>query len=77
MKLLWRLGKEAKRYRPLYLIAIISTFILTIINLIAPKLLSNMTALVEQGVDLQAREKILQITLILILLYLLGFYLDF
>ena len=71
MKLLWRLGKEAKRYRPLYLIAIISTFILTIINLIAPKLLSNMTALVEQGVDVQAREKILQITLILILLYLL------
>lgn len=71
MKLLLRLGKEAKRYRPLYLLAIISTFILTIINLIAPKLLSNMTGLVEQGVDLQVRNQILQIALILIILYLL------
>ncbi len=71
MKLLWRLGKEAKRYRPLYLVAIISTLILTIINLMAPMLLSNMTALVEQGVDLEGRNKIFQIALILILLYLL------
>ena len=71
MKLLFRLGKEAKRYRPLYLLAIISTFILTIINLIAPKLLSNMTGLVEQGVDLQVRSQILQIALTLIVLYLL------
>lgn len=69
MKLLWRLGKEAIRYRALYLIAIFATFALTIINLIAPKLLSSMTALVAAGVTEQSRDKILRIALALVLLY--------
>ena len=37
MKLLWRMGKEAVRYRSLYVIAILSTFALTVINLAAPR----------------------------------------
>lgn len=71
MKLLWRLGKEAIRYKALYVIAILSTFALTVINLAAPKILSSMTALVEQGVSDDFTNKIGMLTLILIFLYLL------
>ncbi len=71
MKLLWRLGKEAIRYRALYLIAIFATFSLTVVNLIAPKLLSSMTALVAAGVNEEAKQEILRITLALVLLYLI------
>ncbi len=51
MKLLWRLSREAIRYRKLYIIAITSTLLLTAVNLTAPKLLSAMTGIVERGVD--------------------------
>lgn len=71
MKLLWRLGKEAIRYRTLYIIAILSTFGLTIINLAAPKILSSMIAVVEQGASDDAIKRILILTTILILFYLL------
>ncbi|MFP4457945.1 MAG: ABC transporter ATP-binding protein [Clostridia bacterium] len=70
MKLLWRLGKEAIKYRLLYVIAIIATFALTIVNLTAPKLLSSMTSLVEGGVTDADLEQIYQITLILVIIYL-------
>ena len=70
MKLLFRLGKEAN-VTDHYIYCNNFNIILTIINLIAPKLLSNMTGLVEQGVDLQVRSQILQIALTLIVLYLL------
>jgi ABC-type multidrug transport system fused ATPase/permease subunit len=71
MKLLWRLGKEAIHYKALYVIAIISTFALTLINLAAPKILSSMTALVEQGKKADSAYKIYQLTMILVALYLL------
>ncbi len=71
MKLLWKMGKEAIRYRALYLAAILATFALTVVNLIAPKLLSMMTALVADGITAESRDKILWITLALILLYLI------
>jgi len=71
MKLLWRLSKEAIRYKALYVIAILSTLGMTIVNLIAPKLLSNVTALINTGIDKPALEKMQHITLILISLYLL------
>ena len=54
MKILWRLGKEAIRYKALYIIAILSTFCLTAVNLAAPKVLSAMTGLVARGVDRMA-----------------------
>jgi ABC-type multidrug transport system fused ATPase/permease subunit len=70
MKLLWRLGKEAIKYKGLYIIAILATFALTMVNLTAPKLLSSMTSLVEGGVDDAALSQIFNITLILIAIYL-------
>ncbi|MDF2543197.1 MAG: transporter ATP-binding/permease protein [Herbinix sp.] len=71
MKLLWRLGKEAIKYKVLYLTAILSTFALTVINLTAPKLLSAMTAYVEQGKTEDSTQNIIRVTILLILLYLL------
>lgn len=71
MKLLWRLGKEAIRYKTLYVIAIFSTFAMTIINLTAPKMLSSMTALVEKGLTENDLREISTLTLLLIFLYIL------
>ena len=71
MKLLWRLSKEAVRYRMLYVIAILSTLSLTFVNLAAPKVLASMTGIVERGVTQESFERILQLTLILVALYLL------
>lgn len=71
MKLLWRLGKEAIKYKTLYVIAIISTFALTVVNLAAPKILSSITAIVEVGMAEDSLKKISVLTGILILLYLL------
>ena len=48
MKTLWKLTKEAARYKALYVLAILSTLGLTIVNLTAPKLLSSMTGVVEK-----------------------------
>ncbi|WP_343209314.1 ABC transporter ATP-binding protein [Anaerolentibacter hominis] len=70
MKLLWRMGKDAIKYKGLYLIAILSTFALTIVNLIVPSLLSSMTGLLEQGATETMLREIGKITVILVLLYL-------
>ena len=70
MKLLWKLSKEASRYRGLYVISILATLSLTILNLIAPKVLSAMTGIVEQGVDEAGLTRIGHLTVILCLLYL-------
>ncbi|MCR5618474.1 MAG: ABC transporter ATP-binding protein/permease [Lachnospiraceae bacterium] len=70
MKLLLKLSREAVRYRGLYLIAILSTLILTVINLAAPKVLSAMTGIVSEGVDDEGMSRIWKLTLILVLLYL-------
>ena len=71
MKTLWKLTKEAARYKGLYLIAIFSTFALTVINLTAPKILSKMTGIVSTGVDQAALTSIRHLALALLLLYLL------
>ncbi len=70
MKLLLRLSREAIRYKFLYVIAILSTFMLTVINLTAPKVLSVMTGIVSNGVDQAGMERIKYLTVILVLLYL-------
>ena len=70
IKTLWRLSREAIRYRTLYTIAILSTLALTAVNLTAPKVLSTMTGLVEKGVDEAALGIIGQLTIILVVLYL-------
>ena len=71
MKLLWRLSKEAVRYRGLYIVAILSTLCLTGVNLAAPRVLSRMTGIVSGGVDEAGLHTILILTAILIALYLL------
>ena len=71
MKLLWKLSREAIRYKKLYIFAILSTLSLTVVNLAAPKVLSSMTGVVERGMTQDSLSVILTLTLILIGLYLL------
>ena len=71
IKTLWRLSREAVRYKKLYLTAILSTLALTAINLAAPKLLSSMTGIVEAGVDETGLKSIAWLTAGLVGLYLL------
>ena len=71
MKTLWNLTKEATRYKGLYILAILATFGLTIINLTAPKILSSMTGIVGNGVDQTALAQISNLAAALFLLYLL------
>ncbi len=71
MKMLWKLTKEAARYKGLYILAILSTLALTILNLSAPKILSSMTGVVEKGVDDAALTVISRLALMLLVLYLL------
>ncbi len=71
MKTLWELTKEAARYKGLYIIAILSTFSLTVVNLSAPKVLSDMTSLVENGLDDEGLTSVKWLALLLLGLYLL------
>ena len=69
MKILWRIAKEAKKYRSLLFIAILSTVALTVVNLIAPRLLSDIVSIISSGMTTEGLKHILQITAILLGLY--------
>ena len=71
MKTLWKLTKEAAQYKGLYIIAILSTFGLTFVNLTAPKILSSMIGIVEKGVDDIALVSVRRLALVLLGIYLL------
>ena len=71
MKTLWKLTKEAARYKGLYILAILSTLGLTLVNLSAPKVLSSMTGVVEKGIDDTALKVVSRMALLLLALYLL------
>ena len=71
MKMLWKLTKEATRYKGLYVLAILSTLGLTIVNLATPRILSTMTGVVEKGVDEAALTIISRLAFLLLALYLL------
>lgn len=71
MKTLWKLSKEALRYKKLYLLAITATLSLTLLNLAAPRVLSAMTGIVKDGVTAEKLSDIRKLTFILIGLYLL------
>jgi ABC-type multidrug transport system fused ATPase/permease subunit len=71
MKLLWRLGKEASRYKTHYIIAILSTLALTIINLIAPKLLASITAIIQNRGAADWNQQIYRLVAALLVLYVL------
>jgi len=49
MKTLWRIAKEAVRYKYWLLLAISGTLSLTAVNLIAPRIMASMTGLVAAG----------------------------
>lgn len=69
MKLLWRLAKEAKKYKWLLILGGLSTLILTLINLTAPRLLSSMTRIVQNGVTQETMGDIFNLALELLGLY--------
>ena len=71
MKTLWKLTKEAARYKALYVLAILSTLGLTVVNLTAPKLLSAMTGVVGAGLDEAGLNRVIRLALGLLALYLL------
>ena len=71
MNMLWRLSREAIRYRGLYVIAILATLGLTGVNLAAPRVLSSMTGIVKNGVDEAGLNQIYTLTAILVALSLL------
>ena len=70
MKMLWRLSREAVRYKGLYGIAILATFLLTLVNLAAPKVLSEMTGIVSSQMSDASMSRIYTLTAILVALYL-------
>lgn len=71
MKMLWKLTKEASRYKGLYILAILSTLALTGVNLTAPKLLSEMTGIVGAGMNEAGLQRIGKLAILIFLLYLL------
>lgn len=71
MKMLWKLTKEAARYKGLYVLAILSTLGLTVVNLSAPKVLAAMTGVVEKGMNDVALGTIKILAAVLLGLYLL------
>lgn len=71
MKMLWLIAKEAKRYKWMLLIAIVSTLLLTGVNLAAPQILTRMTAIVEGGVTEEGLRQIIVLALVLLGLYLM------
>ena len=70
MKLLLRIMGDAKRFKGLYVIAILSTLLLTVLNLAAPKVLSEITKTLTTGLQ-DGLEKILYLTAALGGIYLL------
>ena len=71
MKMLWKLSKEAIRYKGLYVFSILATLGLTAVNLTAPRVLSSMIGIVSRGVDEAGLSRIGTLALLLVLLYLL------
>lgn len=70
MKTLLRLSREAKRYKALYLIAIVSTLALTLVNLAGPKVLSALTGVIQQGAMPDTLSRVASLTILLLGLYL-------
>lgn len=71
MKMLFKLSKEAARYKGLYVAAILATLGLTCVNLAAPRVLSALTGVVEGGMEGTPFDVIIRLTVILLVLYLL------
>ena len=71
MKILLRIAREAVKYRTLLIIAMLSTLLVTGLNLIAPRLLSEMAGLVAAGITEKALATIARIAAALLGIYFL------
>ena len=69
MKLLWRIAKEAKRYRGLLILGGLATLTLIFLNLLAPQILREMTGIVSGGVTEEGLNDIIRLALMLLALY--------
>ncbi len=70
MRILWRLSREAAKYKTLYVVAILSTLLLTLVNLAVPRPLSQMTQAVSEGLGPDSISLIWKLALTLLFLYL-------
>ena len=71
MKTLWRIAKEAVRYRFWLLLSIFGTLSLTVVNLIAPRIMASMTGLVAAGISDENLITIFRMAAILLGLFLI------
>ena len=71
MKIILRLARHAVKYRWYYVLAIFSTLCLGAVNLIAPRVLSQATALIGEGSGDETVNRIVTLGIILLCLYLL------
>ncbi len=71
MKIIWRLSKEAVKYKSYYILAILSTLCLTGVNLAAPRVLSYATSLIGEGISESTLSLVVTLALVLLSLYLL------
>jgi len=71
MKILWRLAKEAVRYKGWLLLSILGTLSLTVVNLIAPRIMAMMTGLVAAGMTAERLKTVLWMSGALFGLFLL------
>lgn len=70
MKTIFKLSKEAARYKGYYVGAIFATLCLTMVNLVAPRVLSKATGYISGGVDDNVLSQVNRLAAILLLLYL-------
>jgi len=71
MKILWRLAKEAIRYKWWLLLSIFGTLALTAVNLIAPRIMASMTGIVATGITEESYQRILWMAGTLLCLFLI------
>lgn len=71
MNLMWRIAKEARHYAGLLTIAIVSTLLLTVVNLAAPYFLTELTRMVSNSRLEDIPQMLARYTIILLALFLL------
>ena len=77
MRVLFRITVEAKKYKWLLAIAVTSTLLLAVLNLVAPLLMSEMIDMVSRGLDADGLRRVFTLTVILLALYLVRIVLRY
>ena len=71
MKVLWRVTKEAKKYRAYLFAAALSTLILTGLNLFTPRIQQLIVTHIVEGLTDETVRQVIYLTLILLAIYLI------